>query len=142
MKLRLRIRHNMQPSDHSIGWKKGRPIVRLTKVQIEMAEMLGIPPNIYAKHYAQLKLGRGSMIEHKFAVWALGFAMGIMTIIGADKIIERDILPQHAEAVRADELISIYKRGVKDALKTNPVSFELEQTCLEVWASKQPVETQ
>jgi hypothetical protein len=68
--------------------------------------------------------------------------MGIMTIIGADKIIERDILPQHAEAVRADELISIYKRGVKDALKTNPVSFELEQTCLEVWASKQPVETQ
>lgn len=82
------------------------------------------------------------MIEHKFAVWALGFAMGIMTVIGADKIIERDILPQHAEAVRADELISIYKRGVKDALKTNPVSFELEQTCLEVWASKQPVETQ
>jgi hypothetical protein len=82
------------------------------------------------------------MIEHKFSVWALGFAMGIMTIIGADKIIERDILPQHAEAVRADELISIYKRGVKDALKTNPVSFELEQTCLEVWASKQPVETQ
>lgn len=82
------------------------------------------------------------MIEHKFAVWVLGFAMGIMTIIGADKIIERDILPQHAEAVRADELISIYKRGVKDALKTNPVSFELEQTCLEVWANKQPVETQ
>ena len=57
MKLRLRIRHNMQPSDHSIGWEKGRPIVRLTKVQIEMAEMLGIPPNIYVKHYAQLKLG-------------------------------------------------------------------------------------
>ena len=82
------------------------------------------------------------MIEHKFSVWALGFAMGIMTIIGADKIIERDILPQHAEAVRADELISIYKRGMKDALKTNPVSFELEQTCLEVWANKQPVETQ
>jgi len=82
------------------------------------------------------------MIEHKFAVWALGFAMGIMTIIGADKIIERDILPQHAEAVRADELISIYKRGVKDALKTNPVSFELDQTCLEVWSNKQPVETQ
>ena len=82
------------------------------------------------------------MIEHKFSVWALGFAMGIMTIIGADKIIERDILPQHAEAVRADELISIYKRGVKDALKTNPVSFELDQTCLEVWANKQPVETQ
>jgi hypothetical protein len=57
MKLRLRIRHNMQPSDHSIGWKNGRPIIRMTKAQIEIAEMLGIPSNIYAKHYAQLKLG-------------------------------------------------------------------------------------
>jgi hypothetical protein len=44
------------------------------------------------------------------------------------------------EVTRADELISIYKRGMKDALRTNPVSFELEQTCLEVWANKQPVE--
>jgi hypothetical protein len=39
----------------------------------------------------------------------------------------------------AEELISIYKRGAKDALSTNPVNFELEQTCLEVWANKQPV---
>jgi hypothetical protein len=39
---------------------------------------------------------------------------------------------------RAEELISIYKRGAKDALSTNPVNFELEQTCLEVWANKQP----
>jgi hypothetical protein len=75
MKLRLRIRHNMQPSDHSIGWKKGRPIVRLTKVQIEMAEMLGIPPNIYAKHYAQLKLG-GLNDEHKFISMGTGFCDG------------------------------------------------------------------
>ena len=44
------------------------------------------------------------MIEHKFSVWALGFAMGIMTIIGADKIIERDILPQHAEDVVVKEV--------------------------------------
>jgi hypothetical protein len=29
---------------------------------------------------------------------------------------------------------------MKDALRTNPVGFELEQTCLEVWANKQPVE--
>ena len=78
------------------------------------------------------------MIEQKLAIWALGFAIGVMTVIGVDKIIQRDILPPHSEAVRADELISIYKRGMKDALKTNPVSFELEQTCLEVWANKQP----
>jgi hypothetical protein len=48
--------------------------------------------------------------------------------------------PIDTETTRAEELISIYKRGVKDALKTNPVSFELEQVCLEVWANKQPVE--
>ena len=80
------------------------------------------------------------MIEEKLAIWGLGFAIGVMSVIAVDKIIERDILPPHTEAVRADELISIYKRGMKDALKTNPVSFELEQTCLEVWANKQPVE--
>jgi hypothetical protein len=43
-------------------------------------------------------------------------------------------------ATRAEELISIYKRGAKDALSMNPVNFELEQACLEVWANKQPVE--
>jgi hypothetical protein len=77
MKLRLRIRHNMQPSDHSIGWKNGRPIIRMTKAQIEIAEMLGIPPNIYAKHYAQLKLGGVSMMEQKILMWALGFTIGM-----------------------------------------------------------------
>ena len=82
------------------------------------------------------------MNESKFMTWVLGFCVGILFTIGADKIIERDMLPPHSETVRADELISIYKRGVKDALKTNPVSFELDQTCLEVWSNKQPVETQ
>ena len=81
-------------------------------------------------------------MEQKILMWALGFTIGVMTTIAVDKIVERDMLPPHSETVRADELISIYKRGMKDALKTNPVSFELEQTCLEVWASKQPVETQ
>ena len=78
-------------------------------------------------------------LEQKILMWSLGFTIGVMTTIAVDKIVERDVLPPHSEAVRADELISIYKRGVRDALKTNPVSFELDQTCLEVWANKQPV---
>jgi len=80
------------------------------------------------------------MIEQKIAIGALGFTIGDMSVIAVDKIVERTVLPPHGEAARAEELISIYKRGVKDALKTNPVSFELDQTCLEVWANKQPVE--
>jgi hypothetical protein len=81
-------------------------------------------------------------IEETVATLALGFAIGVMAVIAADKLMEKDLPIPDSEATRADELISIYKRGVKDALKTNPVSFELEQTCLEVWANKQPVEAQ
>jgi hypothetical protein len=76
------------------------------------------------------------MTERQIVNWLLGFVIGILTVLAW----QRDVLPPHSEAVRADELISIYKRGVRDALKTNPVSFELEQVCLEVWANKQPVE--
>jgi hypothetical protein len=83
------------------------------------------------------------MIEQKILHLVVGFyhrCYDRACHCNVDKIVERDVLPPHSEAVRADELISIYKRGVRDALKTNPVSFELEQVCLEVWANKQPVE--
>jgi hypothetical protein len=79
-------------------------------------------------------------IEETVATLALGFAIGVMGVIAGDKLVEDEIVIADKEHTRAEELISIYKRGVKDALKTNPVSFELDQTCLEVWANKQPVE--
>ena len=79
-------------------------------------------------------------IEETVATLALGFAIGVMAVIAGDKLLEKNTPIPDSEVTRADELISIYKRGMKDALKTNPVSFELEQTCLEVWANKQPVE--
>ena len=79
-------------------------------------------------------------IEETVATLALGFAIGVMAVIAGDKLVEDEIVIADKEHTRADELISIYKRGQKDALRTNPVSFELEQTCLEVWANKQPVE--
>ena len=37
------------------------------------------------------------------------------------------------------DIIQAYNMGLKDALKTNPASWELEQTCLNMWADKQPV---
>ena len=80
-------------------------------------------------------------IEETVATLALGFAIGVMVVIAGDKLLEKNTPIPDSEVTRADELISIYKRGQKDALRTNPVSFELEQTCLEVWANKQPVET-
>ena len=81
-------------------------------------------------------------IEGTLATLALGFAIGVMAVILGDRLVEEEIVIADRESTRADELISIYKRGMKDALRTNPVSFELEQTCLEVWANKQPVEGQ
>jgi hypothetical protein len=81
------------------------------------------------------------MTERQIVNWLLGFVVGILTVLAWQRVMSEPLIQfLTAEATRADELISIYKRGVRDALKTNPVSFELEQVCLEVWANKQPVE--
>jgi hypothetical protein len=46
----------------------------------------------------------------------------------------------HASAVdMPKDIIQAYNMGLKDALRTNPVSLELDQTCLALWAGKQPV---
>ena len=79
------------------------------------------------------------MTERQIVNWLLGFVIGILTVLAWQRVMNEPLLQSDSEATRAEELISIYKRGVKDALKTNPVSFELEQTCLEVWANKHPV---
>ena len=80
------------------------------------------------------------LIEETVATLALGFSIGVMAVIIGDRLVEEEIVIADREHTRADELISIYKRGMKDALRTNPVSMDLEQTCLEVWANKQFVE--
>jgi hypothetical protein len=79
------------------------------------------------------------MTERQIVNWLLGFVVGILTVLAWQRVMSEPYISEDTEAVRAEELISIYKRGVRDALKTNPVSFELDQTCLEVWANKQPV---
>jgi len=75
--------------------------------------------------------------EHTVATWLLGFSMGIMLVLGAEKLFSEPQELPDVEAIRAEKLLDMYQRGRKDALTTNPVSFELEQTCLEVWANKQ-----
>jgi hypothetical protein len=77
------------------------------------------------------------MTERQIVNWLLGFVIGILTVLSWQKVMSEPYISQDTETTRAEELISIYKRGVKDALRTSPVSFELEQTCLEVWANKQ-----
>lgn len=78
------------------------------------------------------------MNEKQIGNWLLGFTMGLLTVLAWQKVMSEPFIPPDTEASRADELISIYKRGVKDALRTNHVSMDLEQACLEIWANKQP----
>jgi hypothetical protein len=66
------------------------------------------------------------MTERQIVNWLLGFVIGILTVLAWQRVMSEP-LQFRSEATRAEELISIYKRGVRDALKTNPVSFELEQ---------------
>jgi len=38
----------------------------------------------------------------------------------------------------SEALIKAYDQGQKDALRTNPVSMDLEMVCLGLWADRQP----
>ena len=78
-------------------------------------------------------------MERQVGNWLLGFTMGMLTVLGGQKLMDEKVI-SHVEDTRAVELIDMYKRGRSDALITNPVSFELEQTCLEIWANKHPLE--
>jgi hypothetical protein len=74
--------------------------------------------------------------------WLLGFVMGVLLAAGYNRMMdinaEKKRLEEDVAAFGVGEVLSAYKEGRRDALKTNPVSFELEQTCLEVWSNKQP----
>jgi len=77
------------------------------------------------------------MTERQIVNWVVGFVIGILTVLSWQKVMSEPVVAD-SDSIRAEELITIYKRGAKDALSTNPVNFELEQACLEVWANKQP----
>jgi hypothetical protein len=71
--------------------------------------------------------------------WALGVVIGVvltsLIAIGISKMKANEppmeMMPK--------TVIEAYNMGLKDALKTNPPSMDLEQTCVNMWADKQPV---
>lgn len=67
--------------------------------------------------------------------WFIGFTMGMLTVIGYGKIYkEPQILQVNADP---ETVIAAYNRGKSDALRTNPVSWELDKACLTVWSESQ-----
>jgi hypothetical protein len=73
--------------------------------------------------------------------WLLGFVMGVLLAAGYNRMVDIQTEQKRLEEARIDLkvpfILDAYRAGRTDALRTNPVSFELEQTCLEIWANKQ-----
>ena len=68
--------------------------------------------------------------------WALGLVVGItLTTLIAISINKMQPVPSAVDMPR--DVIQAYNMGLKDALKTNPPSMNLEQVCVNMWANKQ-----
>jgi hypothetical protein len=72
--------------------------------------------------------------------WMLGLLTGVVitTLIAIG--INQMKVPEPPMEMMPKDIIQAYNMGLKDALRTNPVSLELDQTCLNLWANKQPME--
>jgi hypothetical protein len=72
--------------------------------------------------------------------WGLGVLVGVvlttLIVIGINKMRANE--PPMEMMPR--DIIQAYNQGLKDALRTNPPSMDLEQTCVNMWANKQPLE--
>lgn len=78
----------------------------------------------------------------RWQVFASGLAIGaVMATLAAMvtyRLMAEPVQPVVAKAT-PDQIIQAYNRGIDDALRPNPASWALEQSCLELWANKQPV---
>ena len=71
--------------------------------------------------------------------WGLGLVVGItLTTLIAISINKMQATSPAVDMPR--DVIQAYNMGLKDALKTNPPSMNLEQVCVNLWANKQPYE--
>lgn len=74
--------------------------------------------------------------ESYWVGFGLGALMTLLTVLAADRVLSTPQTIQTSLDLPKD-IIGAYQLGIKDALKTNPASWQLEETCLEVWSSKQ-----
>ena len=73
--------------------------------------------------------------------WGLGVLVGVvmtsLIAIGINKLPTQHNIVSAVDMPR--DIIQAYNMGLKDALRTNPPSMDLEQVCVNMWADKQPV---
>jgi hypothetical protein len=69
-----------------------------------------------------------------------GFVLGLFSMLFLVLAIDRMTdSPDPSQLTMPKDIVQAYNMGIKDALKTNPPSLDLEQTCVSMWADKQPV---
>ena len=69
-----------------------------------------------------------------------GFVLGIFVMLLMFLVFERlTAYPEPSSVNMPKDVVEAYRMGIKDAMKTNPPSLELEQTCLNMWAERQPI---
>ena len=76
-------------------------------------------------------------MEHKEPFWMgtlFGSLMMLLTVLAYDRMTAR---PDPSSVDMPADIVSAYRMGLKDALKTNPPNMELEAVCMELWANKQ-----
>lgn len=63
-----------------------------------------------------------------------GAVMTLLIVLSLDRMFSKND-PNNVQMPH--DVITAYNMGIKDALKTNPVSADLEHACMELWANKQ-----
>ena len=66
--------------------------------------------------------------------WMLGMVAGV--VITSLIAIALNKMEPVQQVEMPQDVITAYNMGIKDALRTNPASNDLEMTCLELWGKK------
>ena len=75
--------------------------------------------------------------DERFWIGAMfGMFLMLLIVLVYNKLSES---PHPSQITMPKDVVQAYNMGLKDALRTNPPSLDLEQTCVNMWADKQPV---
>jgi hypothetical protein len=115
----------MQPSGSQEDLRGNTPDLQDT-IQMHRMGLIVTPWAVQIGYVCECEGSTRTKGEHmtenstKIVNWLLGFVIGILTVLAWQRVMSEPLIVSDAEATRADELISIYKRGVRDALKHKP----------------------
>jgi hypothetical protein len=78
------------------------------------------------------------MSTEKSAFWRgimIGGVFALLTSVAAGRLFDTRVV--EVASIIPQDVIEAYNTGRTDALRTNPISADLEMTCLELWNRKQ-----